>query len=221
MKKLLIATKNTGKIKEIRQILSDVAYQLITLAEAGWEKEIKETGISYEENARMKAQITGEETELLTLGEDSGLEIDALNGWPGIYSARHSNGTDFDRINKILRKLKDIPKEKRTARYKAVVALFIPQSVYPRQIERFLDGVYPEWNRRARNNKGRVFTFEGESEGYIVEKPIGTNGFGYDPIFFNFDLGKTNAEATLKEKNQISHRRRALEKTKSFLLSLQ
>lgn len=193
MRELLLASKNSGKIREIKEILSDVPYVIRILADVGITEDVPEKGNSFEENAVLKAEFIGDKTKLLTLAEDSGLEVDALGGRPGIYSARYAEGTDEDRINKLLNELKDMPYEKRTARFKAVVALYDPSTK-------------------------KVHTFNGVSEGYITDKPVGKNGFGYDPIFFNLDLGKTNAEVSLEEKNQVSHRSRALQRAKNFLL---
>lgn len=210
MRKLLIATQNPGKIKEIKEILKGIAFELKTLDDIGFSKDIQEIGESFEENAVIKAKEIGEKTGNLTLAEDSGLEVDALNGRPGIYSARYEKGSDLDRINKVLMELKGISKEKRTARFRSVVAIYIPSS------NKLRDSSTPQ--RFARNdNSARIVTFEGLSEGYITEQPIGVNGFGYDPIFFNLDLGKTNGQASLEEKNRVSHRSRALIKVKEFL----
>lgn len=185
MKQLVIATRNKGKIREIKKILSDIPIKILSLDDVDSQKSLEETGKTYEENARMKAETVGEKTGLLTLGEDSGLEIDALGGKPGLYSARHCKGTDTDKLNKLLQDLKGVPKEKRTAKYVAVVAVYNPQ------------------------NK-KTYLFKGESHGRITDEPQGENGFGYDPIFYNFDLEKTNAQASEEEKNRVSHRARAL-----------
>lgn len=195
-KTLIIATRNKGKIMEIKEILSDIRFEIKSLNDIELDIDVEETGKTFTENAILKAKTIGEKTGLLTLADDSGLEVDALGGRPGIMSARYCEGTDADRIVKLLKELMGIPKEKRAARFRAVVAIYDPKTK-------------------------EVQTFEGVSEGYITEKPIGTNGFGYDSIFFNLDLGKTNAEVTLKEKNQVSHRARALEKCKKLLVSLQ
>lgn len=193
MRKLLIATQNPGKIREIKEILKDIPFELKTLNDINFGEEVPETGRSFKENAILKAKAIGEKAKLLTLAEDSGLEVDALGGRPGILSARYIKGSDEDRYNKLLDELKEIPKERRTARYKAVIAIYNPET---KNIE----------------------TFEGISEGRITEEPRGSNGFGYDPIFFNLDLGKTNGQASLEEKNRVSHRARALNKLKNFLL---
>ena len=192
MRQLIIASKNPGKIREIKEILADIPFEIKSLLDIGYIKEINETGKSFEENAIIKATTIGDQNQILTLAEDSGLEVDALGGKPGIYSARFEQGSDLDRINKLLKDLKGISKVKRTARYKTVVAIYNPET---KSIE----------------------TFEGTSAGYITEKPIGTNGFGYDPVFFNIDLGKINAIASFEEKNRVSHRAKALLKVKKFL----
>ncbi len=196
---ILIASNNKGKIKEIKDILigppggeASIPFEIKSLIDLGININIEESGNTFAENAILKAKIVGEKAKLLTIGEDSGLEVDALNGRPGILSARYIEGSDLDRINKLLKELKNIPKEKREARFKAVVAVYIPTM------------------------RGSIITFDGVSEGFITEKPMGKNGFGYDPIFFNLDLGKTNGEATLEEKNRVSHRARALFKAKKF-----
>lgn len=194
MDTILIASRNKGKIREMREILHGVPYHFITLDELKFKQEILETGKTFEENAILKAKTVGEKTKILTLAEDSGLEVDALNGKPGIYSARYIEGTDKDRYKKVLEELKDVPKERRTARFKAIVALFYPKTK-------------------------KIDIFEGVSEGYIAEGPKGTNGFGYDPIFYNLDLRKTNGEAYLEEKNRVSHRARALQKLRAWFQS--
>lgn len=194
MRILLIASNNTGKIKEIKEILRGIPFEIKSLIDIRFDMDVEETGKTFAENAILKAKTIGEKTGLLTLADDSGLEVDALGGKPGIYSARYIEGTDLDRINKLLNELKGTPKEKRTARFKAVIALYDPQTK-------------------------NIQTFEGVSEGCITEKPIGANGFGYDPVFFNVDLGKTNGDVTLEEKNRVSHRARALLKVKNYLTS--
>lgn len=194
MPKLLIASRNTGKFKEIRAILKNIPYEIISLDDLGITSEIPENGKSFRENAEIKAKFAGQKSGLLTLAEDSGLEIDVLNGRPGIYSARYIPGSDTDRLNKVLEDLKGVAKNKRTARFVCAAALFDPLS-------------------------GKTIFFEGESKGLITEKPQGAGGFGYDPIFYNFDLKKTNATATPAEKNRVSHRARALCKLRDYIIS--
>lgn len=196
MNQLLIATKNKGKIREMKALLADLPYEIKTVDDMGMNIEIEETGKSYAENALLKAKKIGESAGFLTLGEDSGLEIDAFDGWPGIYSARHAIGSDENKIDVILKRMMSIPKEKRTARYKSVVAIYDPKS-----------------------KQNKVFT--GSCEGFITEKRIGTQGFGYDPIFWSTDLNKTFADAAEKEKNKVSHRSQALGKCKQYLSQLQ
>ena len=192
MPKLLIATNNQGKLKEIGEILKNIPYRMITLKEAGITEDIPETGKTFEENAVQKARYASEKTQLLTLAEDSGLEIDYLKGRPGARSARYVSGSDEDRVNQVLRELNEVPIEKRGAKFVAVVALFDPKTKV-------------------------IKTFRGESLGRITEMAVGKGGFGYDPIFYNFDLGKTNAQASSSEKNNVSHRARALIKAKKYL----
>lgn len=185
MNQLLLATRNPGKFVEMRDILSDLPFHFYSLTECGIAKDIEETGQTFEENAKQKAIAYGTLAQMLTIADDSGLCIDALSGRPGIHSARYVKGTDADRIKKILEELATVPSEKRTAHFIAFVALFDPKT---KQTE----------------------VFSGRSDGYITQGPKGIHGFGYDPIFFNNDLGKTNGEATGKEKNTVSHRARAL-----------
>jgi XTP/dITP diphosphohydrolase len=187
MKRLVIATKNYGKIKEIRTILKNIPFSLLSLQDIGFDKKIEETGKTFEENALLKAKTVGDYSNTITLGEDSGIVVDALNGQPGIYSARYAKGNDEDRNNKILKELSGIVKNKRTARFIAVIALYNPKT-----------------------HQHKIF--EGVSQGYIADSPKGKNGFGYDPIFYNSDLKKTNGEVTLSEKNKVSHRARAFGK---------
>lgn len=194
MRSIVIATANKGKIKEIKEILAGFPFKIKTLADIGYKEEIEETGRSFEENAVIKAETIGKKTGLLTLAEDSGLEVNALGGSPGIYSARYCEGTDLDRIHKLLKELRGIPQEKRTAKFVSVVAVYDPSF-------------------------HKTYIFEGVSEGRITKEPKGKNGFGYDPIFYNFDLKKTNAQVSLEEKNRVSHRGRALRKAKKKLYS--
>ena len=195
MTTLLLATRNKGKIKEVKRHLADIPYEIKTLDDLNISDDVEEKGISYEENALLKAKTIGDKTKILTLGEDSGLEIDIFDGWPGIYSARHTIGTDEDKIDAILGKMNNIPEEKRTAKYKSVAILYDPSTK-------------------------SVHKFEGSCEGFITEKRIGTHGFGYDPIFWSQDLGKTFGTSSDEEKNKVSHRGRALLQLKKFLLKI-
>ena len=192
MRSLLIATKNKKKRREIKDILGKINFKILDLEDIGFDEKIKETGKTYKENAVLKAETVGKKTGYLTLSEDSGLEVDALAGAPGIYSARFAKGTDKKRIEKLLEKLQKIPQEKRTARFQSCIVLYDPL-------------------------KKKTYSFTGISEGYITKKPLGKGGFGYDPVFFNLDLGKTNSQATRREKNQVSHRAKALKKARKII----
>lgn len=194
-KTLIIATGNKNKIIEIKNILKNIPFEIKSSAQVGINEDVPETGKTFQENAQIKAETIGRKINKLTLAEDSGLEVDALSGRPGIYSARYVPGSDEDRVNKVLEELKGIPKEKRTARFICVAALYDPRTQ-------------------------KTEFFEGVSRGVITQKPAGVNGFGYDPIFYNLDLNKTNAQATLTEKNLVSHRAHALAKVKDFLSRL-
>lgn len=195
MKKLLIATRSKGKFPEIISELNGLPFEFLNLShipELSPDFEVEETAFTFEGNAIIKAMTIGRKTNLLTLAEDAGLEVDALNGRPGVYTARYAPGTDEDRYRKLLEELQDTPKEKRTARFKAVIAIYDP-------------------------NNNKVRTCEGIYEGKITFKPEGNNGFGYDPIFYNVAMNKTNAEMTVEEKNSVSHRGQALRKAKEIL----
>jgi len=196
MPKLLLATSNPGKIREYRFLLDSLGYQITTLAEKGIVKAIIESGSNYEQNARLKAVAYTKLSQLTALADDSGLEVDALNGEPGIKSARFAgeSATDADKVNVLLAKLKDVPWEKRTARFKCVIAIANPG--------------------------GRVELCYGECHGMIALEATGRNGFGYDPIFFFPEIGKTMAELPFEIKNQISHRAQASQKARQLLQQL-
>ncbi|MBI2832423.1 MAG: XTP/dITP diphosphatase [Chloroflexi bacterium] len=183
--KLLLATNNQGKVREYKSLLVDVPCKLVTMAEKGISTAVAEVGKSLEENARLKATILAAESGLLTLADDSGLWVDALDGEPGVISARYAgeNASDSDRCNYLLARLKDVPWEKRTASFKCVIAVAAP------------DGV--------------VEYCRGECGGFITFEPRGEQGFGYDPLFYLPEFDKTMAELPLEIKNRISHRARA------------
>jgi XTP/dITP diphosphohydrolase len=193
-KKLLLATSNEGKAREYRALLSGVPYEIVTMTEQGFNLEVEETGASFEENARLKAAELAAESGLLSLADDSGLEVDALNGEPGVRSARYAgeNASDEDRYLFLLEKLKDVPDEKRTARFRCVIAIAPPDN--------------------------KIKLCSGECPGVITRKPRGNNGFGYDPVFYLPELGKTMAELSSEEKNRISHRARAAVKAREWLM---
>ena len=196
MPKLLLATSNPGKIREYRFLLDSPGYKITTLAEEGIVKVVTESGNSYEKNARLKAITYAELSQLIALADDSGLEVDALNGEPGVKSARFAGkaATDAERVNFLLAKLNSIPWEQRTACFKCIIAIATPE--------------------------GQSKVCYGECRGIIALEAKGENGFGYDPIFFLPDIGKTMAELPLAVKNQISHRARASQKARQLLQQL-
>ena len=191
---LVVATKNRNKVEEIRELLKDLPVKVISLEEGGWSKqEIVEDGKSFRENAIKKAYTVAKITGKLTLADDSGLEVDALDGQPGIYSARFAGEDVTDRENnlKLLRLLKDVTKEGRTAQFRCVIAI----AQDPEKVE----------------------VVEGTCRGIIGFEEQGNSGFGYDPLFIYPDYNKTFAELGPEIKNKISHRARALEKAKLIL----
>ena len=196
MPKLLLATNNKGKIREYKSLLKGIPYEIVTLAGQGITTEVNEVGGSFEENARLKASTLAKESGLLSLADDSGLEVDALGGEPGSLSHRYAGegASDADRINYLLSRLKDVPETKRTARFRCVITIATPD--------------------------GKVELCDGECRGIITSKPRGNQGFGYDPVFYLPELGKTMAELTLEEKNRVSHRAQAAEKARAFLLKM-
>jgi len=191
--KLLLATNNAGKVKEFRSLLQGIPFELVTPQDIGIKTEVAETGTTYEENARLKACALSKESGLLTLADDSGLEVDALNGEPGVMSARYAgkNASDADCVKYLLSKIKDVPKEQRTARFRCVIAI-------------------------AKQDETVEFC-EGECKGLIAFEPCGKNGFGYDPIFCFPKYGKTMAELPIEIKNRVSHRGRAAQKARLIL----
>ncbi|HHX56100.1 MAG TPA: XTP/dITP diphosphatase [Clostridiales bacterium] len=191
--KLIFATNNQGKIKEVRMILSDLTYDILSLADAGISVEVIEDGNTFEENAIIKAKTIMEYTGEIVMADDSGLEIDALNKEPGIHSARFlGEDTSYEVKNQyILDKLKDIRYEERTARFVCAIACAFPD--------------------------GKMITKRGVMEGIIGYEMKGDNGFGYDPIFFLPEFDCTSAELSLEQKNQVSHRAKALKAVKKEL----
>lgn len=186
MNRIIFATTNEGKMKEIRIILKDLNIDVVSLKEAGFHINIVEDGETFEENAIIKAKTIMELTGDIVLADDSGLEVDALDKAPGIYSARFlGEGTSYDIKNQyILDKLKDVKEEDRTARFVCVIACAMPN--------------------------GEIITKRGTIEGFIGHEIIGNNGFGYDPIFWVPEFNNTLAQLTLNQKNNISHRGKAL-----------
>ena len=192
MKKILFATNNKGKAREFKKILSDLQLEVLTLNDFDFNEDILEAGSTYEENAAIKAKKGGEVSGLISFGDDTGMEVDALNGFPGLHSKRFASGTDNDRNKLILEKLKDIPGDKRNVKYIGVIAIYNP-------------------------NTQETEIFRGELSGIIALKPRGKNGFGYDPIFYLPKYKKTVAELSDDKKNKISHRQKALIKAKECL----
>lgn len=191
--KIIFATGNEGKMKEIRLILADLGAEILSLKEAGIDPDIQEDGETFEENAVIKARAVMKETGALVLADDSGLEIDYLNGEPGVYSARYMGEETSYRIKNrnLLERLKGVPEEKRTARFVCVIAAALPD--------------------------GCVLTARGTIEGIIGYEERGEGGFGYDPIFFLPEYGCSTAELTMEKKNELSHRGKALRAMKEEL----
>jgi XTP/dITP diphosphohydrolase len=186
LEKLVVATKNKGKLKEIREIFKDMPLEIVSMEEAGFDGDIEEFGSTFEENAYIKAKSVADATGEAALADDSGLVVDFLDGAPGIYSSRFAGegASDEDRINRLLGLMKDADDNNRTARFVCAAAV-----------------VYPD---------GRSITATGKCEGVIAHEPKGSNGFGYDPVFFVPEYGKTMAELDSETKNKISHRGNAL-----------
>ncbi|MDE5864150.1 MAG: XTP/dITP diphosphatase [Lachnospiraceae bacterium] len=193
MSKMIFATGNEKKMKEIRMILGDLDYEILSMKEAGITADIVEDGKTFEENAVIKATAISKLTNCLVLADDSGLEVDYMDKMPGIMSARWmGEETSYEIKNqKIIENLEGVPEEQRTARFVCAIAAAFPD--------------------------GRVVTKRGTIEGIIGYEPRGENGFGYDPIFFLPEYGMTTAELSAEEKNKISHRGRALEMIKEEL----
>jgi len=196
MPRLLLATCNKHKLDELKSLFQNLPYELVSPSGMGINIRVDESGSSFEENAKLKALAFAADSHLISLADDSGLEVKALNGEPGLFSARYAgaNSTDAARINFLLSSLKNVPVGKRQARFRCSIAIAIPN--------------------------GKVEIFTGECRGIIAPKPGGEGGFGYDPIFYLPQLGKTMAELPQKVKNSISHRGQAAAKARSFLLNL-
>lgn len=197
MKQIIVATQNQGKVKEIKAVLGDLPVEVKTMGEIGIDIDIEENGTTFEENAIIKAEALTKYTDALVIADDSGLEIDYLNKEPGVYSARYlGKDTPYTEKNQIiLERLENVEKEKRTARFVCAIAMAM---------------------------KGKETQIAVEAmEGYIGYEAQGTNGFGYDPIFFVPGLERSTATLTMEEKNEISHRAKALrvmkEKIKGML----
>jgi XTP/dITP diphosphohydrolase len=199
---VVIATRNTGKMNEMRKMLFNTSFSVFSLDEVSVLEEVEETGTSFEENAMLKAETYGKLSGKLTIADDSGIEVDVLGGAPGIYSARYGGDgkDDQDRNKLLLENVEGIPEHQLTARFRCVVALWNP-----------IDNT--------------IVTFGGKIEGKITRNVRGKNGFGYDPLFFFPEKNKTLAELTLIEKERVSHRGEAMRKALAYMetnmLSLQ
>ena len=193
MRRIIFATGNAGKMREIREIMADMPVEVVSMKEAGILADIEENGTTFVENAKIKATEIAKQTKDIVLADDSGLEVDYLNKEPGVYSARYlGEDTPYEVKNQaILDCLSGVPKEKRTARFVCAIAAALPD--------------------------GKVLTTQATIEGYIGEKPAGENGFGYDPIFRVEDYQCSTAELSEEQKNEISHRGKALRKMKALL----
>jgi XTP/dITP diphosphohydrolase len=190
VRRLVVATKNAGKAREVAQVLADLPYKIVSLADYPNVPDVEESGATFVENAIIKAKAYSEFTGEITIADDSGLEVDALDCAPGVFSSRFAP-TDDERNAKLLDLMKDIPDDKRTARFRCAIAIAWPN--------------------------GNIKTCEGKVEGVIARVRKGSNGFGYDPIFYLPNLGKHMAELTSDEKNAISHRGNALMMAKELL----
>ncbi len=191
--KIVAATNNAGKLKEIDAILGALGYEVVSLKQMGIEIDVEETGTTFEENALLKARAVAAFTDFAVIADDSGLCVDALGGEPGVYSARYAGegASDDMLIEKLLKNMQGIEREKRGAHFVSVVALVMPDKM--------------------------ELVAEGKAYGYITTEPDGEGGFGYDPVFCSDEIGKTYARMSSEEKNSISHRGRALIKLKDML----
>ena len=194
VKKIIFATGNAGKLREIREIMADTDVEVLSMKEAGIDVDVVEDGTTFEENALIKAKAIAEHTDAIVLADDSGLEVDYLDKAPGVYSARFmGEDTSYDIKNQaIIDKLDGVPKEQRTARFVCAIAAALPD--------------------------GRTMVTRQTMEGYIGYKAEGENGFGYDPIFMLEEYGCSSAAISREEKNAISHRGKALRAMKEMLI---
>lgn len=186
MKEIIIATKNKGKAKDFEALLEPMGYKVLTLHDVAPHMDVEETGVTFEENAILKAETIAAELQATVIADDSGLEIDALGGEPGVYSARYSGEqkNDDSNMDKVLQKLVQVPADEKTARFRCVLALASPGK--------------------------ETVLFKGVCEGLILDEKKGDHGFGYDPIFYVPSYDKTMAEMKPEEKASISHRGNAI-----------
>ncbi len=195
-RKMLVATGNPGKLREVSSILKGMPFDVVSLKDLGISMEVEETGATFAENAILKANAYCGRAGMLTMADDSGLVVDALGGRPGVLSARYGGEglADEERVELLLRELEGVPWERRTARFRCVIALAWPE--------------------------GRVETVDGVVEGVIQFEPEGCNGFGYDPVFRLPERGCTTAQLSTSDKNRISHRGQAVRKAAKMLMEL-
>ena len=188
--KIVFATGNEGKMREVRLILKDLGLPVLSMKEAGVSLDIEENGTTFAENAMIKAKAVWQQTGVIVLADDSGLVVDYLGGEPGVYSARYlGEDTSYEIKNQaIIDRLADAKEEERTARFVSAIAAVLPD--------------------------GSELVTEGKVEGLIAHEPAGNGGFGYDPIFYLPEYGVTSAEIPIEKKNEISHRGKALEAMK-------
>jgi XTP/dITP diphosphohydrolase len=196
MPELLLATSNPGKIREYRFLLDGLGYQVTSLSGRGISEVVVETGHSYEQNARLKAITYAGLSRCITLADDSGLEVDALHGEPGLHSARFAGeaATDEERVSRLLARLDGVPWDDRAAHFRCVIVIVTPH--------------------------GTSHVCRGDCHGMIAFEPRGDSGFGYDPVFYLPEIGTTMAELPLETKNQVSHRARASQQARQVLLHL-
>ena len=194
--KLLVATRNQGKLRELMDILGGVPFEMVSLDDLGIDHDVEETGETFGENAALKAEAYCRLSGLATLADDSGLEVDALDGAPGVRSARYAgpDATDADRIATLLGNLRGVPQDSWTARFRCVIAIAVPDQ--------------------------RTELYSGLCEGRIVVEARGDNGFGYDPVFQCSEVGLTMAELSTYQKNRISHRASAARQVAEALVNM-
>jgi XTP/dITP diphosphohydrolase len=218
---LLIATNNQGKIRELHELLDDLGIEIVTPAHLNLDLDVVEDGLTYAENAAKKAVAFAQASELVSLADDSGLEVDALHGEPGLYSARYGSG-DGEKLSDAGRRaylLQQLQNKARPwiARFHATIAIAIPRGY-----------VIPPKEHRGGGSEAKdltvtdtkIYLAEGWCEGEIITEERGSGGFGYDPIFLLPELGKTMAELSMDEKNRLSHRARAVMNAKPILVTL-
>lgn len=192
--RLLLGTNNKAKVREYRVLLEGIPYDIVTPADLGITLDIEESGATFEENASLKASAYSSMSSLIALADDSGLEVHALNGEPGVMSARYAGegASDKERIEYLLAKMAGMPLQERDARFRCVIAIASPD--------------------------GSITLCSGECPGVIALEPKGEGGFGYDPVFYLPQLGKTMAELSMDEKNEVSHRGKAAIEARRILI---